>query len=104
MAINSLAAVSAANRAAGDIAMSAPSASTPGMSGAGFEEVLGQLFNSGVQTLHAGEAAAIQGLEGAAPPFKVVDSIMTAQRTLQSALAVRDKAVAAFQEVTRMAI
>jgi flagellar hook-basal body complex protein FliE len=29
---------------------------------------------------------------------------MEAQRTLQSALAIRDKAVSAFQEVTRMAI
>jgi flagellar hook-basal body complex protein FliE len=104
MPINSLAAISAANSVSGDIAMSAPAAATPGAPGAGFDEMLSQLFNSGVKSLQAGEAAAIQGLEGSAPPFKVVDSIMTAQRTLQSALAVRDKAVGAFQEISRMAI
>jgi len=36
--------------------------------------------------------------------MKVVESVMAAQRSLQSVLAIRDKAVAAFQEITRMAI
>ena len=54
--------------------------------------------------MQAGEAAAIQGLQGGMAPYKVVDSIMGAQRTLQSMLAIRDKAVSAYQEVSRMAI
>jgi flagellar hook-basal body complex protein FliE len=54
--------------------------------------------------VQAGEAAAIQGLQGGMEPYKVVDSIMGAQRTLQSMLAIRDKAVSAYQEVSRMAI
>jgi flagellar hook-basal body complex protein FliE len=36
--------------------------------------------------------------------MKVVDSVMAAQRSLQSVLAIRDKAVSAYQEVARMAI
>ncbi len=43
-------------------------------------------------------------MQGAAPVHKVVESIMSAQRSLQSALAIRDKAVSAYQEISRMAI
>ena len=69
-----------------------------------FGQMLGQVVNDAVGTLQAGESAAIQGLQGALPPFKVVETIMTAQRTLQQALAIRDKAVSAYQEITRMTI
>ncbi len=36
--------------------------------------------------------------------MRVVESVMDAQRTLQSVLAVRDKLVSAWQEITRMSI
>ena len=36
--------------------------------------------------------------------MKVVDGVMAAQRSLQTVLAIRDKAVSAYQEVARMAI
>ena len=73
-------------------------------SGVGFEQVLGQTVQRAFSSLQAGEAAAIQGLQGSMPESKVVEAIMDAQRTLQSALAIRDKAVSAWQEITRMAI
>ena len=73
-------------------------------SGGDFGQVLGQFFNDAVGTMQTGEAAAIQGLQGSSPPFKVVEAVMSAQRTLQSALAIRDKAVSAYQEISRMAI
>ena len=69
-----------------------------------FAQMLGQVVSGAVGTLQAGESAAIQGLQGALPPFKVVETIMTAQRTLQQALAIRDKAVSAYQEISRMTI
>ena len=83
---------------------SSPSAPSPSASGPGFAQALGQVVSDAVGTLQAGEAAAIQGIQGALPPFKVVESIMGAQRTLSQALAIRDKAVSAYQEITRMAI
>ena len=46
----------------------------------------------------------IQGVEGSAAPMKVVESVMAAQRSLQTVLAIRDKAVSAYQEIARMAI
>jgi flagellar hook-basal body complex protein FliE len=69
-----------------------------------FGQALSQVIGSAIDTLQTGEAAAIQGVEGAATPMKVVESVMAAQRSLQTVLAIRDKAVAAYQEIARMAI
>jgi len=65
---------------------------------------LAQAIGSAVDTLQTGEAVAIQGVEGAVAPMKVVESVMAAQRSLQTVLAIRDKAVSAYQEIARMAI
>ena len=62
------------------------------------------MIGSAVDTLQTGEALAIQGVEGAAAPMKVVELVMAAQRSLQTVLAIRDKAVAAYQEIARMTI
>jgi flagellar hook-basal body complex protein FliE len=72
--------------------------------GASFEQALGQAIGSAVDTLQTGEAFAIQGVQGAATPMKVVESMMDAQRSLQSVLAIRDRIVSAYQEIARMAI
>jgi flagellar hook-basal body complex protein FliE len=82
---------------------SAPAATTTA-SGPSFSDMLGQIISAGVQTIQNGEAVAIQGLTGAAPPFKVVEAVMEAQRTLQEGLSIRDKAVSAYQEISRMSI
>jgi flagellar hook-basal body complex protein FliE len=76
---------------------------TPG-AGASFGEVMNQVAGDAIGTLKASEAASIEGLQGAAPVHKVVESIMSAQRSLQTVLAMRDKAVAAYQEISRMSI
>jgi flagellar hook-basal body complex protein FliE len=82
----------------------------PSQGGAGaadaatFEQALGQALGSTVDTLKAGEAVALQGVEGAAAPMKVIEAVMDAQRSLQSVLAIRDKIVSAWQDVARMAI
>ena len=87
-------------------ARSAQVAPSPAASAAGpsFTEMLGQVISAGVNTIQSGESAAIQGLSGAAPPFKVVEAVMAAQRTLQEGLSIRDKVVSAYQEIARMAI
>ncbi len=69
-----------------------------------FEQALGQAIGSAADTLQTGEALAIQGVQGAATPMKVVEFVMDAQRSLQSVLAIRDKIVSAYQEIARMAI
>ena len=72
--------------------------------GPSFGETLMQSIKDGVHTVQNGEAASIQGLQGNLAPFKVVEAVMNAQRTLQSVVSIRDKAVAAYQEVSRMSV
>ncbi len=97
-------ALSAIGRAGASAAAQAPSSAASASGGASFTDLLGQIISAGVNTIQAGEAAAIQGLSAGAPPFKVVEAVMAAQRTLQEGLAIRDKAVSAYQEISRMAI
>ncbi|TGE01780.1 flagellar hook-basal body complex protein FliE [Methylobacterium nonmethylotrophicum] len=62
-------------------------------------------FASGVRNdLRAGEAAAIAGIQGKASTQQVVEAVMSAEQSLQTAVAIRDKVVAAYLELSRMAI
>lgn len=85
-------------------------AETTPISGAGapasadFMDVLAQVSSSAVTDLRAGEAAAISGLKGKMSVQQVVEAVMSAEKSLQTALAVRDKVVNAYQEISRMAI
>ena len=69
-----------------------------------FVDAIGKAFTDAMGSVQAGEATAIQGLQGGVPAYKVVDAVMGAQRSLQQMLAIRDKAVSAYQEVSRMQI
>ena len=100
MAIDGISAVGAVGKSL-DIGATSATSATAGTS---LVDAIGKAFTDSVASVQAGEAAAIQGLQGGMEPYKVVDSIMGAQRTLQSMLAIRDKAVSAYQEVSRMAI
>ena len=99
--IESVSGIGATQMSAG---VRSPTSAAVSTQGSSFEQALSQAIGSAVDTLQTGEAVAIQGVEGAASPMKVVDSVMAAQRSLQSVLAIRDKAVSAYQEVARMAI
>jgi flagellar hook-basal body complex protein FliE len=99
--IENVSGIGAASASAGVRSLTAAAASTEGPS---FDQALAQAVGSAVDTLQTGEVVAIQGVEGAVSPMKVVDSVMAAQRSLQSVLAIRDKAVSAYQEIARMAI
>lgn len=72
--------------------------------GADFSAVLSQLANSTVDAVKAGEATAISGMQGKATIQEVVRSVMSAEQTLQGAIAIRDKAVSAYMELSRMSI
>lgn len=78
--------------------------STESVNGASFGDVLQQFATQTVDSLKSGEAAAISGVEGGLSTQKVVSTVMQAERDLHTAIALRDKAVAAYQEISRMAI
>jgi flagellar hook-basal body complex protein FliE len=99
--IENISGIGSASLSAGVRSPTAPAASAQAPS---FEQALSQAIGSAVNTLQAGEAVAIQGVEGAVSPMKVVDSVMAAQRSLQTVLAIRDKAVSAYQEIAHMTV
>ena len=96
--------VSAIGSASQSASVRSPQSTAAPTEGPSFDQALTQAIGSAVDTLQIGEAVAIQGVEGAAAPMKVVESVMAAQRSLQTVLAIRDKAVAAYQEIARMTI
>ena len=69
-----------------------------------FTSVLGSMITDTAQNLRAGEAASAAGIQGRLSTQAVVEAIMSAERSLQTTMAVRDKVVAAYQEISRMAI
>ncbi|HUO54481.1 MAG TPA: flagellar hook-basal body complex protein FliE [Rhodoblastus sp.] len=86
-------------------AAAAPAAAvSAATSGADFGAALAKAAGSAVQNLRAAETTATAAIEGKATIQQVVDGVMTAERTLQTTLAIRDKAVAAYQQVSQMQI
>ncbi len=69
-----------------------------------FGQMMSQVATDAVDKLKTGEATAISGLQGKATIQQVVEAVSDAQGSLQTALAVRDKAVSAYQDITRMTI
>ena len=57
-----------------------------------------------VTTVQSAEATSIRGINGQATTQAVVEAVMEAERTLQTAVSIRDKAVSAYMELSRMAI
>lgn len=55
-------------------------------------------------SLRAGESAAAAGIKGELPLQQVVETVMQAERQLHVALAMRDKVVSAYLEISRMPI
>lgn len=76
------------------------------VSGAGddFGSMMSKMSADALGSVKKAEALSVDGLEGKANVQAVVQAVMTAQENLQTALAVRDKAVAAFTEVSHMSI
>lgn len=72
--------------------------------GASFGDVLQQFATQTIDSIKHGETTAIAGVEGAVSPQNVVSAVLQAERDLHTAVALRDKAVAAYQEISRMAI
>jgi flagellar hook-basal body complex protein FliE len=84
----------------------APTATSAVKSGddVGFDSVMKQVTTDAIGTLKAGESASISAMQGKESTRKVVEALMSAEQALQTAVAVRDKVVQAYQEVVRMSI
>lgn len=87
--------------------MAAPSATPAAMGGgesASFGEALSRAVQNAVNTSREAEAASARGLMGQGSVTDLVVAVGRAELTLQTAVSVRDRVVAAYQEVMRMPI
>ena len=57
-----------------------------------------------IASIRAGESVAIEAMNSGGDIQRAVRSVMSAERNLQLVLAVRDRAVSAVQEITRMSL
>lgn len=79
----------------------------PPVGGAGaptFADVFEQVSRDAVQSLRDAEVTSISAIQGKASTREAVEAIKSAEQTLYTATAVRDKIVQAYQEISRMAI
>lgn len=87
-----------------EVTRSASTGAAAGAPAVGFDGVLEQVAADAIGSMKAGEAASIGGIQGKVSAQSVVEAVMSAERSLQMVVAVRDKVVQAYQEVSRMAI
>jgi flagellar hook-basal body complex protein FliE len=69
-----------------------------------FSSLIGDAVAGLAQKLKEAEAVSISGIKGVASTQDVVQQVMAAEQTLQASIAIRDKVVAAYLEISRMAI
>ncbi|HEY8195204.1 MAG TPA: flagellar hook-basal body complex protein FliE [Hyphomicrobium sp.] len=92
----------------GAVATGAPAISPPASAAAApqadFGQTLASMAADAISTIKAGETTATAGMKGQASLQQVVQAVMQAEQTLQTVVAVRDKVVSAYQEISRMSI
>ena len=66
--------------------------------------MLTRMASDTVDTLKAAEATSVAGITDKASVQQVVEAVMAAEQSLQTAVVVRDKVVSAYLEISRMTI
>ena len=72
--------------------------------GASFASVLGNISVDAMNNLKKAEVASFEGIQGKANTREVVDAMLSAEQSLQTAIALRDKIVSAYLEIVKMPI
>ncbi|MCT7377578.1 flagellar hook-basal body complex protein FliE [Chelativorans salis] len=72
--------------------------------GDAFSAMVTELATNTVARLENAEGLSFKALEGEAETRAVVDAVMSAEQSLQAAIAIRDKIVTAYLDISRMAI
>lgn len=80
-----------------------PKQSASDMSG-DFATKLSHVGNQAFEAVKLAENNALSALSGNASARDIVDAVMSAERSLQIAVGIRDKIVSSYLEVSRMAI
>lgn len=79
-------------------------AARDGAPDSGFGDLLRKAAENAVDTLKQGEQASLQGVVGKADIAQVAAAVANADATLQTIVAVRDRVIAAYQDIIKMTI
>ncbi|WP_119461150.1 flagellar hook-basal body complex protein FliE [Rhodospirillaceae bacterium SYSU D60014] len=69
-----------------------------------FGDFMKSMAKTSIEQLQESEAVSVAGTKGKASSQQVVEAVMAAELTLNSAIAIRDKMVQAYQEILRMPV
>ncbi|MCT7665883.1 flagellar hook-basal body complex protein FliE [Shinella kummerowiae] len=103
--VNSLFSTGALSSVTNDTSSTASSAAAQGTgTGMSFAQVMGDMATEATNSLRLSETKSFEAIQGKATTREVVDAVMSAEQTLQTAIAIRDKVVTAYLEIARMQI
>lgn len=93
----------------GGVAATSPAGSTsatrlPAAADMDFAGLIGDAVTDLANKLRNAEAVSVAAVKGTASMQDVVETVMAAEQTLQSAISIRDKVVSAYLEISRMSI
>ncbi len=72
--------------------------------GTGFADLLKEAAGDATQALRQGEAASLEAVTGKADLAKVTEAVNNADVALQAVIAVRDRVIQAYQDISKMPI
>ena len=75
-----------------------------GAGGPSFSETLGQVLNSVAEAGHKADQQSAAAVQGKADMVDVVTAVAESQTAIETLVAVRDRVVAAYEEIMRMSI
>ena len=104
MALPATAAAAYQNAARIGLSPSAPAVAPSDGAAGSFSDFLSGAVKDSIGTLKQGEVAATKQISGQANIVDVVNSVNSAEITLDTVVAVRDKVVAAYQSIMNMPI
>ena len=73
-------------------------------SGAGFGDALARAIHGVADTGHKADAESVKAISGQGNLTEVATAVTRAELSMQTALAIRDRVVQSYQEITRMQI
>ena len=103
MTVNPIAAAAAYARPTQDVTAKGigPHTKDPAQS---FADLVGSAVSTVIETGRQGEAMTVKAVTGEADLRQVVTAVTNAEVTLQTAIAIRDRVIEAYQDIMRMSI
>ncbi len=104
MTVNLSQAAAAYARAAAKAIDPGAAGATPNPAGESFGDIMAQTLSAAAATGYQSEAVSMRAIANQADLNEIVTAVNNAEITLQTVVAVRDKVIAAYQEIIRMPI